>query len=546
MGLLSRSCAVACVALVVACGSRGGTGFDGGTDPDAGDNPFPNDDASISGGDASKTDSGAPVDKCHVPPDNSSGNAPVCTGKPQPPNSFNPIIKWKFDDPRKGAGSIGIWTTPLVANLTDDDANGEVNLCDIPDVVVETAGSGEFSRTGRLYMLRGTDGMLESSFGDTAVDGDANPAIADLDGDKVPEVIAVGANKNLLIFDNKGAIKFTGDVASAASDTYASCAAIAVYDLDADGKPEIIYGFEVFDNKGKSKWKITQAGPGFWCPTPTAADLDGDGKLEVIFGNSAYHANGTMYWSLGGVPGAPQVGNLDADPDPEIFIARQDGWLIVEHDGKIKFGPVQPFDPGVSPNCWDKPSAIHDFDGDGISDISGSSCLHYGVFKVGPSSFNMLWSKPINDTSGIAASTAFDFLGRGVADAVYGDQVSLLVYDGKTGAIELQQSRSSGTIIEYPVVADVDNDSSADILVVSNGFAQQTVPALQVFQDSQKRWIPSRRIWNQHAYHVTNVREDGTIPTVMQKSWTKLNTFRTNSQIELGGDCAPPPPNPPK
>ena len=33
-----------------------------------------------------------------------------------------------------------------------------------------------------------------------------------------------------------------------------------------------------------------------------------------------------------------------------------------------------------------------------------------------------------------------------------------------------------------------------------------------VYEDAQKRWIPTRRIWNQHAYHVTNVREDGTHP----------------------------------
>jgi len=152
-----------------------------------------------------------------------------------------------------------------------------------------------------------------------------------------------------------------------------------------------------------------------------------------------------------------------------------------------------------------------------------------------------MWSNAVDDTSGIAASTGFDFLGRGIADAVYGDQVSLLVYDGKTGSIELQQSRSSGTIIEYPIVADVDNDGSADILVVSNNGSS---PALQVFQDSQKRWIPTRRIWNQHAYHVTNVREDGTIPQTMGNNWKLLNTFRTNSEIQNGGDCAPPPPNP--
>jgi hypothetical protein len=44
-----------------------------------------------------------------------------------------------------------------------------------------------------------------------------------------------------------------------------------------------------------------------------------------------------------------------------------------------------------------------------------------------------------------------------------------------------------------------------------------------------------RRIWNQHTYHVTNVREDGTIPQHEQPSWTRLNTFRTNAQINSTG-----------
>ena len=153
------------------------------------------------------------------------------------------------------------------------------------------------------------------------------------------------------------------------------------------------------------------------------------------------------------------------------------------------------------------------------------------------------------DPSGIASSTAFDLLGRGIADAVYGDEAHLWVYDGATGALEMKGNRSSGTLIEYPVVADVDNDGSADIVVVSNsggssgGIYTNTV---EVFQDAQKRWAPTRRIWNQHAYSVTNVNEDGTIPTHMTNSWTYVNTFRMNAQIQPGGDCVAPPANPPK
>ena len=55
-----------------------------------------------------------------------------------------------------------------------------------------------------------------------------------------------------------------------------------------------------------------------------------------------------------------------------------------------------------------------------------------------------------------------------------------------------------------------------------------------MIRDVEERWIQARRIWNQHAYHVTNVREDATIPQHPAKSWQNLNTFRTNAQIEGG------------
>jgi hypothetical protein len=62
---------------------------------------------------------------------------------------------------------------------------------------------------------------------------------------------------------------------------------------------------------------------------------------------------------------------------------------------------------------------------------------------------------------------------------------------------------------------------------------------LRAIRDIEDRWIQARRIWNQHSYHVSNVREDGTIPQFEPKSWEGLNTFRTNAQIEGGGICDP-------
>jgi hypothetical protein len=118
----------------------------------------------------------------------------------------------------------------------------------------------------------------------------------------------------------------------------------------------------------------------------------------------------------------------------------------------------------------------------------------------------VVWTANVQDGSGWAAGTAFDFLGDGIAEAMYADEVKLFVFDG-AGKPLLSVPRSSKTLIEYPIVADVDNDGSAEIVVVSDiGYDDiQTAPTVQVIRDKQDRWIQARRIWNQHTYHVTNV-----------------------------------------
>jgi hypothetical protein len=105
----------------------------------------------------------------------------------------------------------------------------------------------------------------------------------------------------------------------------------------------------------------------------------------------------------------------------------------------------------------------------------------------------------------------------------------------------LQQPRTSITVQELPVVADVNNDGSAEIVVVSNTAASGSEPLVSVWGEELSRWVPARRIWNQHTYHVTNVGEDGSIPRTEVPTLRGLNTFRTNAQIEGGLICTPEP-----
>ncbi len=173
-----------------------------------------------------------------------------------------------------------------------------------------------------------------------------------------------------------------------------------------------------------------------------------------------------------------------------------------------------------------------------MPEFGASSSTRYLVFEADAS---ILWNADVDEPTCCGAGTAFDFLGDGVAEAMYADETTMWIFDGTSGDVVLQRPRSSWTNIEYPVVADVDNDGSAEIVVVSNEHNGMTAPTVEVFRDAQDRWIQPRQIWNQHTYHVTNVREDATIPQFEPPSWSLLNTYRTNAQIEGGDVCHPRP-----
>ena len=216
------------------------------------------------------------------------------------------------------------------------------------------------------------------------------------------------------------------------------------------------------------------------------------------------------------------------------------GLALVEHDGTVTYSGLRPTGAPAGGLTWLRPATIHDFDGDGEAEYAVSSANQYAVYEADGS---ILWSAPVSDQSGVAAGTAFDFLGDGDAEAMYADENFMFVFDAM-GQVLLETPRTSRTGTEYPVVADVDNDGSAEIVVVSNEpifGGGGTAPPVQVIRDVDDRWIQARRIWNQHTYHVTNVREDGTIPQFEPPSWESLNTFRTNAQIEGGGVCIPDP-----
>ncbi|MBK8235774.1 MAG: VCBS repeat-containing protein [Deltaproteobacteria bacterium] len=449
-----------------------------------------------------------------------------------PPDSFEADVQWSWSGER---GDVYSYVTPLVANLTDDNADGTIDLCDIPDIVV--VATAQLGAAGYIYILDGAAGTVHTRI-TAPVSQLVTPALGDLDGDRVPELITVenGTEGRVVAFRADGTPAWT----STTMVRYQTGEeAVALGDLDNDGDVEVVFGDVILDHDGQL---VVDFGLSLHTQVPTLADMDDDDDLEIVLDHRVFHHDGTLLWDAvpGGLPGSsggyPQVADLDDDPEPEVLLTAGTGLAMFEHDGAIKYLNLNPTgDPG----SWARPATVHDFDGDGISEFASSSRSHYSVFEGDAS---IVWTAAVQDLSGDAGGTAFDFLGDGSAEAMYADEKSNLVYDS-VGAVLLQTPRTSRTNVEYPVVADVDNDGSAEIVVVSNDSfdGAPPTPTVQVIRDAQDRWIQARRVWNQHTYHVTNVREDGTIPQVEAHHWEELNTFRTNAQIEGGDLCMPHP-----
>lgn len=152
--------------------------------------------------------------------------------------------------------------------------------------------------------------------------------------------------------------------------------------------------------------------------------------------------------------------------------------------------------------------------GDGIPEIGIAGRSNYVVFSPDGS---ILWAKATYDGSQLTGSTAFDFNGDGRAEIVYSDQYKLRIFDGATGDVVYEVSQGSATASEYPVVADIDSDGHAEILVVSD--ASPSTYGVRAFEDVNDSWVSTRRIWNQYAYSIDNVNDDGTIPGQPEYGW---------------------------
>ena len=81
-------------------------------------------------------------------------------------------------------------------------------------------------------------------------------------------------------------------------------------------------------------------------------------------------------------------------------------------------------------------------------------------------------------------------------------------------------------------------DNNAELLIIANvsgGFGPQH--GIYVYGDPTNQWVLTRKIWNEHTYHITNVNPDGSIPIEEENNWQVpgLNNFRLNEFGQFEG-----------
>ena len=463
----------------------------------------------------------------------------ACKNEPPPTTRYTPVVEWEMRTYPTDPYVRLSWNAPLVGQMTDDNADGLINADDTPDIVISTVSFGEGGSvydTSALRLLSG-DGSVQhwartgwEHDGETWVpDGFMSPAIGDTDADGHPEIY-------LTVHRETGELNGIGDWVAAriarisaegelealsAKDFLKRPHAPALADMTGDGDIEVIAGTTVMSahdltveaEAPDDDYVGTGYSDSYWNgPIPAVVDLDDDGQMELITGRHIQEADGTVRCYTDENNAWAAAADLNGDGFGEIVLTGN--FHITVLDRECRLVAAWPLDDVGRGG----PATIADYDGDGTPEIGVAAAERYLVYEVDGS---LRWYWTVTDySSNCTGSSVFDLEADGYAEVLYADEQSVWILSGFFGVPVMQWTgHRSTTSNEYPVIVDVDGDGESEIVATGN-------EGIYVI-GSEEGWEPSRQVWNQHAYNITNVNDDLTIPSPTPANWPEFNSFRS-------------------
>jgi hypothetical protein len=339
-----------------------------------------------------------------------------------------------------------------------------------------------------------------------------------------------------------------------------------VSDLNGDGKVEIVAGQYVIDAEtGTTLSTLNSLSMHHQIAHeqnfPVAADLDGDGHPEVIYGSDIYKFNNGFaaspaYWKrcpgmTAATNGVSMAGDINRDGNIDVVFAYRPSDLVctVKAWTPSTGATLGSFQFNIA-NAVSYPF-IGDIDGvvtNGTKypEICINTAGHLYAYRYTGSGFALKWDFPHSDTSGATALTLFDFNLDGVVELVYRDETLLHIFSDAGNTIVNATDPipcGSATIVETPVIADVNGDGSADIVVTGHpaGNTNSVYGELNVYEGAASKWASCPPVWNQQLYSPLHVNTDLTVPpTVASAGLTFYLPDNTPVQYYNGGPMQAP------
>jgi len=423
------------------------------------------------------------------------------------PDPWTVKEKWTFRAPAADASASNSYAQPVIGNLDDDNGDGTIDEDDNADVVVNVFGT-----TGYIVALDGATGAEKWSYRGSSTT--AGVIIADIDSDGAPDVVGYDGSARPIALNGDGSLKWT----ASRSPSSTSYPLVTVADLDEDGTPEIIADDLVLDGPSGSVLFSLNANASNPYRIAGVADIDLDGDQEIMMTGTVYDSDGTELWSTGevGTYGFwPIIINADSDDEAEIGFVGQN-WTLWDTDG------TKIYSESYGTTAHPGPPCAGDFDGDGTAEVAWAAYQTLVMYELDGTA---VWSVPINDTSGLAGCSGYDVNNDGALEILYADQDSFSILDGATGGTQYANlNHRSGTVFEYPSVADLDSDGHSEIVIASNYGA--TWGALVAFENDGTGWPAAGTSWGLHDFAITNIGEDSSVPRNPEAYWDKYNVYR--------------------
>lgn len=458
---------------------------------------------------------------------------------PPAPNAFTMTELFKCPN-------VNSMSTPMVADMDGDG---------LPEIIACCYASGApYYNTG-FHVVNGQTGELKYTLNTVQYCNSGLMAtIADVDHDGKSELFLLGRDQRLYCYNYNGGVRWSS------ANTVANNYLLSAADVNNDGVAEIVCGEYVYDAQTGVlllHGSMVETGMGFGAPHGVhlpyyhipyymyaLGDVDGDGTLELCAGNTIYklvitNNAGTAgnSWSILRQADTPatienkdgQTFLVDFDNDGDFDVCVIGITHSLTQSTTLHTLDVYVWDGQTSQVIGHKRLPIRskagssvpfsgDLNGDGYPEIifSADPGMMAYTYDTVTSSMSVMHSyAPFGETAGF---TVFDFNQDGRNEIVYRGTTQLYIADGVTLANLCPPTTAySGTITEYPIVADVNADGHAEIIVArayndwnagggANGWVSVYGSA------TPGTWSSARKVWNQWAYSSVNINEDMTVP----------------------------------